>query len=75
MEVYVARFAPFLGNLIIKRGFGLRFDSHPKEGVRINSKVALENPTHAPVAANLTRAEVLRINTSTNLHRRAFHRV
>jgi hypothetical protein len=36
-----------LGHLLTKRDAGLRFDSHLKEGIGINSNVALQNPTHA----------------------------
>jgi len=30
-----------------KRDATRRYDSHPKERIRINSNVALQNPTHA----------------------------
>src|SRR6266478_2081932 len=34
-------------NPVIKRDARLRFDSHLKEGIGIDSSVALQNPTHA----------------------------
>ena len=34
-------------NPVIKRNARLRFDSHLKEGIRIDSSVVLQNPTHA----------------------------
>jgi hypothetical protein len=33
-------------NPITKRAARFHFDSHLKEGIRINSNVALQNPTH-----------------------------